>query len=74
MAGGGDTGKASSAAADKAGVGGRHGAKLEQRGRFAGWREHPAGESLGVRGDDGGREASGVAHESSGVGDEEGGL
>ena len=32
MAGGCDTGKASSAAADEAGAGGRHGARLEQRG------------------------------------------
>ena len=34
--------------------------------------ENPAGKSLGLRGGDGGREASRVAHESSGVGDEEG--
>ena len=72
MAGGCDTGKASSMAADKAGAGGRHGARPAQMGRFVGWQENPAGESFGVRGNDGGREASGVAYESSGVGDKEG--
>ena len=73
MAGGGDTGKASSATANETGAGGRHGARLEQRGRVAGRQENPSSESLVVPVDDGGCEASGVAHESSGVGDEEGG-
>ena len=69
----GDTGKASSVDSDKVGAGGRHGARLAQRARFAGRRENPADESLGMRGDDRGREASVVAHESSGVGVQEGG-
>ena len=74
MSGRGDTGKASSTVTDKAGAGGHHGARPEQRGRFAGWRENPAGESSGVRGDNGGRKASGVAHEYSGLGEKEGGC
>ena len=41
-------------------------------GRFAGRQENPAGESFGVRGNNGGHEASGVAYESSGVGEKEG--
>ena len=69
MAGGGNTGKASSASAKKAGAGGHHGARPAQRGRFAGRQENPAGESLGVRGYDGGCEASTVVHEYSGVRD-----
>ena len=43
MAGGGDTGKDFSAAADKAEAGGgRHGARPEQRGRLAGRQENLA--------------------------------
>ena len=72
MADRGDTGKASFAAADKAGAWGRHGARPANRGRSGGQRENQEGESSGLRGDDGVREASGVAHESPGVGDEEG--
>ena len=38
-----------------------------------GWHENTGGKTLGVQGNDGGREASGVAEESTRVGDEEGG-
>ena len=69
----GDIGKSTSAASDKAGAGGRHGARPGLRGRIAGRKEKPADEYSGVWGDERGCEASGVAHESSGVGDEEGG-
>ena len=41
-------------------------------GRFAGRQENSAGKPLGVRGNNGGRKASGVAYESSGVGEKEG--
>ena len=64
---------AASAAADKAGAGGRHGTKKGLRGRIAGWRENPAGESLGVGGDEVACKASGLDHDSLVVGDEEGG-
>ena len=73
MAGGGNTGNESSAAADKARVGGRHRARLGNRGRSGGRRDNPYSKSLGLQGDDRGYMASKVAHESSGVGDEEGG-
>ena len=43
------------------------------RRKKGGWRKNLGGRTLGVRGDDGGREASVVAHKSLGVGDEEGG-
>ena len=72
MAGGGNTGKAISAAANKAGAGGRHEARPYLRERIAGRRENPVGKSSGVQGDEGGREASGVIHESLGVGDKVG--
>ena len=68
-----DAGKATSAAANKAVAGGSHGARPELRGRIVGWRGNLAGEPSRVRGDKGGREASGVAHEPLGVRDEEGG-
>ena len=74
MAGRGDTGKSSSVTADKAGAGGRHGGTPEQREGFTGQRETPASDSSGVQGDNKGREASGVAHKSLVVGDEEGGC
>ena len=61
-AGRGDTGKAPSAAADEAGAWGRHGARPAQRGGKGGWHESMGGKTSVVRGDDGGREASGVAH------------
>ena len=70
----GNTGKASSKAANGSGAWGCHGASPAQRGRSGGRRKNQAGKSLGVRGDYGGREASGVAHESPGVEDKEGGL
>ena len=74
MARGGDTRKYPSVTAGEAGVRSRHGARPEQRGRFAGWWENLAGKSSGVRGDDRGRKASGVAHEYSGLGEKEGGC
>ena len=64
MAGGGNTGEASSAAADEAGAGGRHGARPDQRKRLAGRRENPAGKS---------GKAFGEAHKSSKVVEVEGG-
>ena len=73
MAGGGNSGKASSTAADEAGARGRQGVRPVQRGRVAGQRENSASKSSGVRGNDGGYEASGVAHNYSVVEDEEGG-
>ena len=45
-----------------------------QRGRKGGRQGKSSGETLGVRGDNGGRKASEMAHESPGVGDEEGGC
>ena len=74
MAGEGDTGKAASAAADETGEQGRHGARPANRGGSRGRRGKQAGKTLGVQGDDGGRKASGVAHDSPGVGDKEGGI
>ena len=53
MAGGGDTGEASSADADEAEAGGCYGKRPEKRGRFAGQRENTDNESMGVRGDKG---------------------
>ena len=72
MAGGGNIRKSSSAAADKAGAGGCHGARPGNMGKSGGRQENQAGESTGVQGDYRGREASGVAQESPGVGEEEG--
>ena len=48
-------------AADKAGVEGRYGARLGGRGRIAGRRENPAGESSRVGGEEGGCKASVMA-------------
>ena len=73
MAGRGDTGKASSAATNKARAQGIHGARPENRERSGGRQENQARETLGVRGDNRGREASRVFQESSVVGDKEGG-
>ena len=72
MAGRGNIGKAPFAAANKSGAWGRHGARPVQRGRYGGKQENQAGETSGVRGEDEGCEASRLAHESPGVGDEEG--
>ena len=72
-AGGSDTGKATSAAANKVGSGGHHGARSGVRDRIAGWQENPAGESSGVGGEEEGRKASRVASESLGVGGQEAG-
>ena len=47
--------------------------RLVQRERKGGRRGKRAGETSGVRVDDGGREASGVAHKSPEVRDKEGG-
>ena len=72
IAGRGNSRKASSAATDEAGAQSQHGARPVQRGRAVGWWENLASKSSGVQGDYGGRVASGVAHDSSVVGDEEG--
>ena len=48
VASGSNTGKATSTAADEAGVGGRHWKKPGIRGMIAGRRENPSGKSLGV--------------------------
>ena len=72
MASRGDTGKASSAAANKAGSGDHHGVRLAIRGRFRLRRENQKGKYLEVRGNDGGYKSSGAAYKSSRVKDEEG--
>ena len=64
----GNTGKASSAAANKAGAWGRHGTRPANRGRSGGRQENQAGKSSGVQGNDRGRKASIVALESLRVG------
>ena len=69
----GDTRKSPSAAADKAGARVPHGVRSAQRGGQGGRQEKRAGETSGVRGNDGCREASGMANKSPGVGGEEGG-
>ena len=61
-----ETRKATSAATDEAGSGGRHGARSGERERVAGRRENPAGESSGVGFREGGPKAYGVA-ENPGV-------
>ena len=66
-AGRGDTGKATSAAADKTGAGGRHGPKTAARERVAGQRENPAGESYEVGGGGEGHNGNGVPRDPSGV-------
>ena len=66
-------GESLSAAADKEGARGRHGARPGQEEKNGGRQESKGGKTLGVRGDGGGCEASGVAQESHRVGDEEGG-
>ena len=58
---------ATSAAANKAGAGGRHGARTWARERVAGRQENPSCKSSGVGGGGEGREANGVASEPSGV-------
>ena len=73
MAGGGDTEKAPSVAANKVGPRGRHGARPANRVRYRGRRENQEDEYSEVQGNDRGCEASRVAHESPGVGAEEGG-
>ena len=72
-AGRGDTCEATSAAADEAGAGGRHGAKTAARERVAGRRENPSGESYIVGVVEEGHEACGVATEPSGVRGDRGG-
>ena len=73
MVGRGDTGKSPSVAAGEVEAQGHHGARPSQMGRSGGRQESQAGETLVVRGDDGGCQASEVAHKSSGVEDKEGG-
>ena len=70
----GDTRKSPSAAVNKVGERGSHWVRLVQRERKGGRRGKRAGETSGVRVDDGGREASGVAHKSPEVRDKEGGA
>ena len=73
QAGGSDDRKSPSAAADEAGARVRHGAR-QGHGEENGGRREIVGEvTLRVRGNKGGREASGVDPESHGVGEEEGG-
>ena len=66
-AGGGDTSKATYAAADEEGSGGCHGEKTVARERVSGRRENPSCKSYGVGGGGEGHEAYGVATETSGV-------
>ena len=63
--------KAPSAAADEVGTGGRHGSRQRQRGKNGGRRRNVGAVTSGVRGNKGGREASGVETESHGVGEGE---
>ena len=72
-AGGSETGKATSAAADKPGSGGGHGAKSGVTKRVAGQQENPLVESYGVGGEGEGNKAYGVASKPSGVGGDGGG-
>ena len=71
--GGSNKRKAPSATADEAATWGRHGARKGQGGQDGGRREKVEAEPLGVVGNNGGREASGVDPESHGVGEGEGG-
>ena len=73
MASGGETRKATSAAADEAGAGGRHGSRPGMRDRIYGQQENTSSKSSEVGGKEGWHEAYGVVSESSGVGGEEGG-
>ena len=64
MYSGGDTGKVSSVAVDKAGARGCHGVRPGNRRRSRIRRENQAKKSSVVQGNDGCRESSGVAHKS----------
>ena len=68
-----NTGISPSAAANEAVAQGRHGARPTQRGRQEGRQGKHTGEISEVRGDEGGRKASGVDHDNPKVGDKEGG-
>ena len=70
---GGNTRNATSAAADKAGAGGRHGARTAARERDASWWEKSASKPYGVGGGGGGCEIYVVAREPFGVGGDGGG-
>ena len=72
-AGGNETRKSTSAAANKVEAGGRHGEMSGVRERVAERWETPAGKPPGVGIEVGGRKANGVAGDPSGVGGEEGG-
>ena len=61
------------ATANEAETRGRHGARREQGAKKGGRRGWERAEPLGVGGDSGGREASGVDPETHGVEGEEGG-
>ena len=63
-----------SAMANEAGTRGRHGEWQEKRAKNGGRRDREGAESLGVQGNFGGREASGVDPEIHGVGGGGGGL
>ena len=67
-AGGSDERKSSSATANEAGTQGRHGARQGQGEHYGGRQEKVGSEPLGVGGNKGGREASGVDLDSHGVG------
>ena len=67
-AGGGDTGDATSAAADEAGAESHHGARAASRERVTGRQENTAGDTYGVGGGGEDRKAYRVASEPSGVG------
>ena len=72
MSGRGATSDATSAAADKVGAGGRHGARPRVEDKVASRQENPAGKSSGVGGKGGSRETYRVASKPSGVSGEGG--
>ena len=71
--GGSDARKSPSAATDKAGTRGRHGARPGQGEKYGGRWENVGGVTSGVRGNKGGCEASVVDHDSHVVGEGKGG-
>ena len=72
-AGGSDARKSPSSAANEAETQDRHGARPGQEEEYEGRQENVGGVTSGVRGNKGGREASGVDPKSHGVGEGEGG-
>ena len=73
-AGGSNTRKAPSAAADEAGMQGRHRERPAQRGRQGGRQEKHAGKTSGVQGNNEGRQASRVPNKSPEWGTRRGAL